>query len=354
MGILVALLMAVTPVGNVDLHASAILDMQLPDGAIIHSESGDEISISPYFGNYSALGLFEAYRVTKDKRYLDGAIAWTDWYLDHMEYNGVVFDHKGTREQYERTGKMDSTDSYPATFLMCANTRRALAGDSRFVLREQPKLFKSYRLMMATVDADGLTYARPDYPYKLTADNAEVYEALWHTRQLARALRDYEWNKQIYYARRKMEKAFEGLRGENGMYAWRMGPASGHPEVESGEFHPVGQASLMAVAFGPLGSRKGKETVKAAHNTYPDLGACNADHLYWWVMAARSARRNDIATEAFNLMGPKVAERGLAVDHAFYIQALARMKRMGGMRDTKSHRVMLGSTFIDIPRESVK
>jgi hypothetical protein len=151
-----------------------------------------------------------------------------------------------------------------------------------------------------------------------------------------------------------MKKAFEGLRGASGMYAWRMGPASGFPEVEGGDFHAVGQASLMAVTFGPLGSRKGKETVKTAYSTYPDLASCNADHLYWWVMAAREARLNGIATEAFNLMGRKVAERGLAVDHAFYIQALARMKRMGGLRDTKSHRVMLGSTFIDIPREGVK
>lgn len=354
MQILVAFLVAVTPVGNITTHADAILAQQLPDGAIVHTEDAGQILISPYFGNYSALGLFEAYRATKDKKYLDGAIAWTDWYLDHMEVNGIVFDYQGTREQYASTGTVDSTDSYPASFLMCANVRRALTGDFRFVLREQGKLFKSYRLMMATVDADGLTYARPDFPYKLTADNAEVYEALWHARQLARTLRDYEWNKQIYYQRRKIEKAFEGLRGPTGLYAWRMGSASGVPEVESGDFYPVGLANLMAVAIGPGGWHDGKETVRSTYAAYPDLAACDADQLYWWIAAARRVHRNDIATPALKIMAQKVDERGLAIDHARYIQALAKMNRIDGLRKAKSHRVVLGSTFIDIPRSATK
>ena len=361
MEVLMAILIAVAvppqghgPASEVRTHADAILAKQLPDGAIVHTQKGDEIQISPYFGSYSALGLFEAYRVTADKKYLDGAVAWTDWYLEHMDVSGMVSDYKGTREKYSPIQTMDPTDSYPAIFLMCANVRRALTNDWRFVVREKPRLWKTYCVMMSTADVDGLTYARAGFPYKLTADNAEVYEALWHAKQLAHELRAYQWNEEIYYARRKIKKAFEGLRGPNGLYAWRMGSAAGTPTVETGDFYPVGLASLAAVEMGPVGVHKGAETVRRAYETYPDLDKCDADQLYWWIMAARRVHRNDIASKAIALMRTKVDERSLALDHALYICALTNWTRAEGMRPAKAHRPIMGSTFIDVPKQAFR
>jgi len=66
---LLIFLVAMTPKGEICEHADAILSKQLADGAIIHQQSGDQITISPYFGNYAALGLFEAYQITDDKKY---------------------------------------------------------------------------------------------------------------------------------------------------------------------------------------------------------------------------------------------------------------------------------------------
>ncbi|MFO7974882.1 MAG: hypothetical protein R6V12_09645 [Candidatus Hydrogenedentota bacterium] len=57
---LLIFLVAMSPEAEIREHADAILSKQLDDGAIIHQQSDDEITISPYFGNYAALGLFDA------------------------------------------------------------------------------------------------------------------------------------------------------------------------------------------------------------------------------------------------------------------------------------------------------
>jgi hypothetical protein len=66
MPILIACLIATVPLHEVRTHADAILNHQLDDGAIVHMQQGDSITIVSYFGNYAALGLFEAYRLTKN------------------------------------------------------------------------------------------------------------------------------------------------------------------------------------------------------------------------------------------------------------------------------------------------
>ena len=57
MQVLLMLLVAMAPDAEIREHADAILSKQLADGAIVHTQSGDQITISPYFGNYAALGL---------------------------------------------------------------------------------------------------------------------------------------------------------------------------------------------------------------------------------------------------------------------------------------------------------
>ena len=346
---LLLVLVAVTPVQEVRDHADAIVELQLADGAIVHYHDGDQITIVPYFGNYAALGLFEAYRVTRDTKYLDAAIAWTDWYLDHMEPSGAIYDYQGTRDSYRSSGSRDSTDAYAATFLICADVRRTLTKDFRFVMRERDKLFAVYSAMMATADdADGLTCAKPDYPQKLTMDNAEVYQALWHTRQLAEVVRDMDWVQSTYYARRKIKKAFADMRGPDGLYPWVQNDPKANAAAR--EFYPAGLSNLVAVAVGPVGWHKAKATVRSTFEAYPDLESCAPDHLYWWIAAARRVHRNDIALNALEAFRRRAGERGLAVDHAHYIRALSRMKRLAGGRLRSN--VPVGSTFIATPRSS--
>jgi hypothetical protein len=349
---LLILLVALAPEAEIREHADAILSKQLDDGAIVHQHSGDEITISPYFGNYAALGLFEAYQVTKDEKYLEGGIKWTDWYFKHMDLRGVIHDYKGTRDNYESTGEYDATDSYAATFLICVNMRRMLTKDHRFVMRETGKIFGAHKAMLSTLDVDGLTYAKPDSPYKYIMDNAEVFEALWHSRQIAHLLRNYAWVHEVYYTRRDMKEAFERLRGEDDLYAWAKAGDAAVTVEDTGEFYPAGLANLFVVALGPSDRNARKDTMLATYRRFPNLTGLPPDHLYWWVVAAQRVGRKDIALEAFNHMKAKVQERDLAVDHAFYIRALNSIKNAHKGPDRT--KVMMGSTFIDIPRSAVR
>ncbi|HQE83909.1 MAG TPA: hypothetical protein PLM14_12980 [Candidatus Hydrogenedentes bacterium] len=349
---LLIFLVAMTPKGEICEHADAILSKQLADGAIIHQQSGDQITISPYFGNYAALGLFEAYQITDDKKYLEGGIKWTDWYFKHMDLRGVIHDYKGTVSNYESTGECDATDSYAATFLMCVNMRRMLTQDHRFVLREMGKIFGAHKAMLSTLDVDGLTYAKPDSPYKYVMDNAEVFEALWHSRQIAQLLRDYAWVHEVYYTRRDMKKAFDQLRGEDGLYAWAKAGDATVTVEDTGEFYPAGLANLFVVALGPSEWHDRRDTVLATYRRFPNMTGLSPDQLYWWIVAAQRVGRKDIALQAFESMKAKVQERDLAVDHAFYLRAIASLKH--AHTAPKRTKVMMGSTYIDIPRAAVR
>jgi hypothetical protein len=349
---LLILVVAMSPNPDIVAHGDAILALQLDDGAIIHQQEGDRITISPYFGNYATLGLFEAYRLTGDKKYLDGGAAWTDWYLDHMDLHGVVHDYQGTRTDYKSTGTCDATDSYAATFLACANMRRMMTGDFRFVMREHGRLYLVYKAMKATLDVDGLTFAKPGHDTKYTMDNAEVYDGFWHARQLAHVVRNYEWVHDAYYARRKLKQVFEDMRGEDGMYAWAKKGETLVTTADTNEFYPAGLANLFVAAIGPVSQRKAKTTVRSTYEAFPDMGACAPDHLYWWVAAGDRTNQKDIASKALGLLKQKVDSRGLAVDHAHYIRALSTMKCLG--RGLKRKKVLMGSTYIDIPRSATK
>ena len=349
---LLIFLVAMAPEAEIRQHADAILSKQLSDGAIVHKQSGDQFTISPYAGNYAALGLFEAYQITGDKKYLEGGIKWTDWYFKHMDLRGVIHDYEGTANDYKSTGKYDATDSYAATFLMCVNMRRMLTHDHRFVMRETGKIFGAHKAMLATLDVDGLTFAKPDSPYKYVMDNAEVFEALWHSRQIAHLLRNYGWVHEVYYARRDMKKAFEQLRGDDGLYAWAKAGDAAVTVEDTGEFYPAGLANLFVVALGPAEWHQRQDTVLATYERFPVFADLPPDHLFWWVVAAQRVGRKDIALQAFESMKEKVQTRGLAVDHAHYIRALASIKHAHtGPKRTK---VLMGSTFIDIPRAAVR
>ncbi|MBN2307951.1 MAG: hypothetical protein JXR94_03210 [Candidatus Hydrogenedentes bacterium] len=337
--------------GEICEHADAILAHQLEDGAIVHVENGDEITIEPYFANYSALGLFEAYRLTREQKYLDAGIAWMDWYFKHMGANGAVCNYAGTRADYRPTVLSESTDATAATFLMCANMRRLLTRDLRYILREQSNLWKTYMLMVSTADVDGLTYAKADYPHKFTMNNAEVYEGMWHARQIARTLRDYSWNRRVYYARHKLEDGFAGLRGPDAFYAWgETNTGAALTTAQAADFYPAGVANLAAVALGPVKKCKARKTLDATYQRYPEIGACAPDHLYWWVAAAVRVNRRQIGQQALEAFRQKADERGLAVDHALYIRALSLVH----MGRPNWPGVPMGSTFAHAPRQAVR
>jgi len=344
-------MLAASTDAGVRAHADAILACQLADGAIVHARTGDEVSIVPYSGNQAAAGLYEAYRVTKDERYLDAANAWVDWCLDHMDIEGRIPEFRGSEDGYRavNSGELDIPGT--AAFLQCANLRRILTKDRFFLLREQSKLWKAYETVAGAVQPDGLLYATDDAEYKLTFHNAEAYEGLRHARQIARSLRDYSWNSEIYYARRNIEQAFERMREEDGLYAWGKTREDVilWPEGASA-FSTIGLANVAAVAYGPVSEPEAKETLRAIRALFPDLEACSPAQLYLWSAAASRIDDRSLAKRAARILQDRPMVDPTPADRGYCIRTMV----LADEGEPRRFGVPMGSTYIAYQRPAFR
>lgn len=330
--------------------ADAILACQLPDGAIVHARSGDELAIVPYAGNQAAAGLYEAFRVTGDTRYRDGANAWVDWCLNHLDGEGRIPEYRGTEEDYRPLRAPESDVPTAASFLLCANMRRILTDDRYFLLREQSKLWKVYEHIVGSVQPDGLLYANAEAPYKLTFHNAEAYEGLWQARQIARSLRDYSWNAEIHYARRGIEEALDRMREENGLYAWGKTRSDEiqWPE-EATAFTTIGLANLAVVAYGPASERDAKQTLRELQALYPDLDACTPAQLFWWAAAACRVDDAALAKKAASVL-ENDGIAGTPADLGYRIRTMVLAEH----GERRRFGVPMGSTYISFQRSAFR
>lgn len=341
-------ILAAAPTQDVKDHADAILEAQLTNGAIVHARTDAGLLIVPYYGNLAAIGLFQAYAVTEEQKYLDAGVAWTDWYLQHINDDGYVYNHVATPEAIRPTESNDAVDVSCATFLMAANMRRSLTGSWRFVLREQSLLRETYAAMLADAGPNGLT---ENSGAELTVANAEVYAAFDHAKQLAHILNDYEWNRKIYFARRNLKKHFDQLRQDSGLYAWGRTPQGTLLVAEDDSSRPAGLASVAAVAMGPVKWHAAKKTINELEDRLPDMMAYEPQQLYWWIEAARRANHQSLAQQALDAMSLKLMERDRPADHAAYIRAVTEVKRLSGWDRLC---VPMGSTFIPVPKQPVR
>ena len=336
---------------DVRVHADAILASQLPDGAIVHARGGDEVSIVPYFGSQAAAGLYEAYRVTKDERYLDAGNVWVDWCLDHMDNEGRIPEYRGSTDSYRAVNSGEYDVPGTVAFLRCVNMRRVLTKDRYFLLREQSKLWKAYETLAGAAQPDGLLYASDDAEYKLTFHNAEAYEGLWHARQIARSLRDYSWNSEIHYARRGIEEAFDRMREENGLYAW--GKTRQNlilwPEGASA-FSTVGLANLAAVAYGPASERDAKETLREVRALYPDLEACSTAQLFLWSAAACRVDDRSLAKQAARVIQDRSMIDRTPADHGYCIRTMV----LADEGELRHFGVPMGSSYMSFLRPAFR
>ncbi len=344
------LAMAASADATIRADADAIVASQLSDGAIVHARAGDEISIVPYAGNQAAAGLYEAFRITGDQRYLSAANAWVDWCLERVDVQGRIPEYRGTASDYRPVEPPEWDVPTAASFLQCANMRRILTEDRFFLLREQSKLWKVYEHIAGAVQPDGLLYANADAPYKLTFHNAEAYEGLWQARQIARSLRDYSWNTEIYYARRGIEQAFKRMREEDGLYAWGKSRSNTVEWPEGANaFNTAGLANLAAVACGPASEREAKQTLREIEAKYPELVACTPAQLYWWAAAAfrvDDARLADAAAAALHeqTIGHSPADLGYRI-RATVLAEHGERRRFG---------VPMGSSYISFQRSAFR
>ncbi|MGI9862236.1 hypothetical protein SDD30_12735 [Moorella naiadis] len=164
-------------------EADWILTQQLASGAVVTAYPGQP-KIVPYFAHLALYGLAAwGYSPERVRAYLD-------WYLAHLEkpdrygVTGTVYDYHLDREGMESpTFSYDSSDSYAATFLTLVRRYYESSGDGGWLAHHWPELDQVAGAMLATLQRDNLTLARPDWKVKYLMDNCEVY----------RGLKDYAW-----------------------------------------------------------------------------------------------------------------------------------------------------------------
>lgn len=150
---------------------------QLPDGAFRMSGSGVPVRIVPYFSNFAAMALLAANEQQPNPEDVQCVRRWIDWYVDHQESDGTIFDYAGTVDSYRSKGTRDSTDSYAATFLMVLRRYQKVAEG-----RVSAEYFiggeRALHALEDVMQPDGLTVTKPEYRIKYLMDNIEVYQGL--------------------------------------------------------------------------------------------------------------------------------------------------------------------------------
>jgi hypothetical protein len=186
--------------------ADAMLERVLPDGAIDNTNiPAEKVLIIPYFSNFCAIALIQAYRVTGDARYLDAARNWLRWYAAHVQEDGTVHDYKsGTYPDYVDSGDYDSADSYPTTFAYALWFYGQATGDLALARELYPKLQQAMGAALAVRQEDFLTFAKQSYKIKYFMDNIEVWYGVIACAKLEEQLGGSRFDHYADWARRLM------------------------------------------------------------------------------------------------------------------------------------------------------
>lgn len=204
----------------IESESNWIASLQEPSGAIVmtrdhtYSYQGVEsYKVEPYFANLAVIGMLE--NASKDN--LRAAKKWMEWYLEHLnnpDYNtlsGTIYVYYldvATKENYTSSSDYyDSTDSYAATFLTMLEKYVLAGGDQEFVAEHKGEIIQIANAMLATMQPDGLTIAKPDYAIKYLMDNSEVYEGLRSAAWLAKHIWEDESLTEQYQALQALNSA---------------------------------------------------------------------------------------------------------------------------------------------------
>jgi hypothetical protein len=239
-------------------EADWILTTQLPDGAI--ATSVDRTTISPYLGNYAALGLARAAELTGESRYARAAWGWLNWYAQHQDVNGFVTDYKIAGGRETTTGGMDSTDAYAGTFLVALEGAWQATSDRRALRALTPAIAAGVGAIEATQDTDGLTWAKPRFRVKYLMDQAETYAGLRAATTLALASGDFVLSLRAMLDAAWMSGGVARLWNPRvGAYDWAVQESGARKTTDWSLLYPDAVEQTWLVAFGLVtGARAGE------------------------------------------------------------------------------------------------
>lgn len=273
--------------------ADEILRRQTSDGAIVMGGIQSTNNISPYFANLAAIGLVKASQETGNRRYLSAAEHWFDWYAARMNPNGTVFDYTGTPAAWRSTGDFDSTDSYAATALELLDAIEHQ--DKVWACARYARASRAIAAIRLTLQANGLTLAKPGWPIAYTMDNIEAMRGLRAAARMA-AVTGHPADAAAWgQMASRMEASIATNLWDTGQAAYLVGiQSNGARFAAQNTWYPGLMADLMAVGLGQDSSRNRnlyQRLIAEDAATIPARAATENDveHLVWWGYAARSA-----------------------------------------------------------------
>jgi len=240
---------AVDGTAAIRFAADRILACRLGDsGAILFVPASEHpAKLVPYFSHFGAHGLLRAYAATGHQEYLAAADAWIDWYGDHQGLDGTVTDYGLTPEHaLTSTGEMDSTDAYAAMFLwLVAERWRAAQEPPDWLRKRERSCVLALSAVLLTLQDDGLTTGKPDWPIEYLMDNADVVAGLRSADLIFVALGNPGMSSHCRALAARCEK---GLRGffdpQRGYYAWHR-DVNGNMAWELGKWYPDVMAQVL-------------------------------------------------------------------------------------------------------------
>ncbi|MFD0717344.1 hypothetical protein [Paenibacillus sp. GCM10027626] len=290
-------------------EAAWIASLQFESGAIpTYSEPLPNYDcaykVIPYFAHFGLLGLLEAPgHAPTVRKYMDWYFARLNRTATQAAPAGSIFDIAiaADRRTEATTGDCDSTDSYASTFLNVLRKYAEMTGDIAYVQAHQSDIGLIAGAMLATKQADGLTWAKPTHKVKYLMDNTEVYKGLDDMVWISEAIFADETAADVY--RKHMEDVRAGIENE----LWSESrQAYAYAKTEDGmlihsnwsRFYPDAPAQLFPIWTGilePSGERARKlyETFNAHHSGWQQLE--KSDAFPWAIVAYTAARMGDSA-----------------------------------------------------------
>lgn len=278
----------VQPVSSLDFdtspHLAYVLDSQHASGAFAMTPA--QLHINPYFANVGAASLlYSADYLPTVERYLD-------WYLTHLNPDGTIHDFHVVNDRLIGAGSADSTDSYAATFLSLVNGWFQAGGNPTWVTANMPQLKSIEGAILAVTDRDGLTWAKPYYPYKLLMDNCEVYQG-W--RDWAEVLNRIGRNDEAKVASQRADRLLASIhrfRSPDGSWAWALSRIGLRLDSYPGRFYPDGVAQLFPILFGLTDSPAGYLAFRQAHPQWWQLRTTD----FPWMLVVQVAKLSNDTT----------------------------------------------------------
>jgi hypothetical protein len=280
---------AVGMAAPIDRYTTAIRAKQTTDGAIVMGTVTPTANhIVPYFANLAALALAEAPGYTN----LNAAKSWANFYRARMKADGTVDDQNGQPGAWTSTGTRDSTDSYASTFLEVMDAIRKR--DPAWTKLRFNDITRAVGAIKLTLQPNGLTLAKPDWPVMYTMDNVEVWRGMNAAVRLATSAGKADSATAWTAIAIGVEVAIERDLWDTVRGSYRIGIQPDGGKMEGLEqWYPDVMANLMAIGWGKPSTRHTALYTLLLQRFGTNLPTVvqsedDLDVLTWWAFAARA------------------------------------------------------------------